>query len=107
MGQKIIEKEAIIAEYLAGEFTYVNLRLKYGIDYRVIHLWETKCQGKSKVEQPTPIKGRRSTNFSNRSKGFEIELRKAQLHNKILNAMIDIAEVQLKINIRKKSCTKR
>jgi len=35
------------------------------------------------------------------------ELRKAKLHNELLNAIIDIAEEQLKINIRKKSGTKR
>jgi UDP-glucose 6-dehydrogenase len=35
------------------------------------------------------------------------ELRKAKLHNKLLNAIIDIAEEQLKIDIRKKSGTKQ
>jgi UDP-glucose 6-dehydrogenase len=35
------------------------------------------------------------------------ELRKAKLHNKLLNAIIDIAEDQLKIDIRKKSGTKQ
>ena len=35
------------------------------------------------------------------------ELRKARLHNKLLNAMIDIAEEQLNIDIRKKSGTRR
>ena len=40
-------------------------------------------------------------------KQLQQELRKAQLHNKLLNAMIDIAEDQLKIDIRKKSGAKR
>jgi hypothetical protein len=35
------------------------------------------------------------------------ELRKVKLQNELLNAIIDIAEDQLKINIRKKSGTKR
>jgi len=35
------------------------------------------------------------------------ELRKAKLNNELLNAIIDIAEEQFKINIRKKSGTKR
>lgn len=34
-------------------------------------------------------------------------LRKAQLHNKLLNAIIGISEEQLKIDIRKKSGTKQ
>ena len=40
-------------------------------------------------------------------KQLQAALRKAQLHNKLLNAIIDIAEDQLKIDIRKKSGTKR
>jgi hypothetical protein len=40
-------------------------------------------------------------------KTLQEELRKAKLHNELLNAMIDIAEDQLKIDIRKKSGTKR
>ena len=40
-------------------------------------------------------------------KQLQEELRKAKLHNKLLNAIIDIAEEQLKIDIRKKSGTKQ
>ncbi len=40
-------------------------------------------------------------------KQLQEELRKVKLHNKLLNAMIDIAEDQLKIDIRKKSGTKQ
>ena len=48
-----------------------------------------------KEELPTDVKQLRE------------ELRKAKLHNKLLNAIIDIAEEQLKIDIRKKSGTKQ
>jgi len=54
---------------------------------------------KQKKEEEAPL--------SNEVKQLQQELRKAQLHNKLLNAMIDIAEDQLKIDIRKKSGTKR
>ena len=40
-------------------------------------------------------------------KQLQAALRKAELHNKLLNAIIDIAEEQLKIDIRKKSGAKR
>jgi len=40
------EKEAIIAEYLLGEESYRHLGLKHGIDFRLIHLWVTKFQGR-------------------------------------------------------------
>ncbi len=46
MGQKTIEKEAIIAEYLAGGTTYRKLEAKYGFDFRLIHSWVMKYQGK-------------------------------------------------------------
>jgi transposase-like protein len=108
MGQKEIEKEAIIAEYLVGETTYRKLESKYGIDFRVIHSWVMKYQGKNQkpsiVAKPKEVE---ETALPTDVKRLQAELRKAQLHNKLLNAMIDIAEDQLKIDIRKKSGTKR
>lgn len=110
MDTKGIDKEAIIAEYLIGETTYRKLAKKHGIDFRLIHSWVKKFQGKSlrkekplrsaplaQKEEPLPID----------VKKLQSELRKSQLHNKLLNAIIDIAEDQLKIDIRKKSGTKR
>jgi transposase-like protein len=106
----IQEQEAIIAEYLMGYSTYRELGNKHGVDFRRIHSWVTKFQGKSvrkikpkikpnddlpKEELPTDVKQ------------LQEELRKAKLHNKLLNAIIDIAEDQLKIDIRKKSGTKQ
>jgi len=104
------EQEAIIAEYLLGDTTYRRLGAKHGVDFRLIHYWATRFQGKPvrkvkpkikldddlpKEELPTDVKQLRE------------ELRKAKLHNKLLNAIIDIAEEQLKIDIRKKSGTKQ
>jgi transposase-like protein len=103
------EQEAIIAEYLLGENSYRQLGIKHGIDFRLIHCWVTKFKGKpvrkqkSKKEnknqsaEPLPIDVRQ----------LQEELRKSKLHVELLNTMIDIAEDQLKINIRKKSGTKR
>ncbi len=36
-GQRIVNKEAIIAEYLAGGITYRRLAEKHGIDFRTIN----------------------------------------------------------------------
>ena len=47
MDKKGIEKEAIIAEYLMGETTYRKLEKKYEVDYRIIHSWVMKYQGKN------------------------------------------------------------
>jgi transposase-like protein len=106
----IPEQEAIVAEYLMGDSTYRELGIKHGVDFRRIHMWVTRFQGKPvrrmkpknkpeadlpKEELPTDVKQ------------LQEELRKAKLHNKLLNAIIDIAEEQLKIDIRKKSGTKQ
>ena len=103
-----IEKEGIIAEYITGESSYRKLGTKYGIDFRLIHRWVMKYQGKvrtrSKQAKATPIE---EESLPREVKQLQASLRKAELHNKLLNAMIDIAEEQLKIDIRKKSGTKR
>ena len=47
-GQKRVNKEAIIAEYLAGGISYRSLGEKYGIDFRIINYWVLKYQGKGR-----------------------------------------------------------
>ncbi len=106
MKQKQQLKEAIIAEYLAGEITYRKLGEKYGVDFSMIHLWVMRYQGKMKIPKPA-IPEQLESKLPIEVKQLQAELRKAQLHNKLLNAMIDIAEEQLKIDIRKKSGTKQ
>ena len=108
MEKTIIEKEAIIAEYLTRKVSYRKLETKYGIDFRMIHSWVMKYQGKNKMPKSKAKKDQvDATPLSTEVKQLQRELRKEQLHNKLLNAMIDIAEEQLKINIRKKSGARR
>ncbi len=109
-GKTIQEREAIIAEYLMGETTYRKLETKYNIDFRIIHSWVRKFQGKpvSKEKSKKPHKqSEQQEQLPTDVKALQEELRKAKLHNKLLNAIIDIAEEQLKIDIRKKSGTKQ
>jgi transposase-like protein len=102
------EKEAIVAEYLLGELSYRSLGKKHGVDFRILHSWVKKFQG-------TPVVKSKKTNqkiiakevLSDDVKTLQEELRKAKLYNELLNTIIDIAEDQLKINIRKKSGTKQ
>ncbi|TAF44402.1 MAG: hypothetical protein EAZ64_06980 [Sphingobacteriales bacterium] len=108
MDKKIVEKEAIVAEYLTGNLSYRKIGIKYGIDFRLIHSWVMSYQGKKRKHSPKPKEQKEEeVPLSNEVKQLQQELRKVQLHNKLLNAMIDIAEEQLKIDIRKKSGTKR
>ena len=107
MDKKTIDKESIIAEYLTGTSTYRKIGIKYGVDFRIVHSWVMKYQGKTRNKILKPKKSQiEEPSLSNEVKQLQRELRKAQLHNKLLNTMIDIAEEQLKIDIRKKSGTK-
>lgn len=103
-------KEAIIAEYLAGGTSFRKLSAKYGIKHQTIHTWLQTFQGRRREKIKVnhfigrPKKSERSVSDV---KQLQQELVKAQLHNKLLNAMIDIAEEQLGVPIRKKSGAKQ
>ena len=104
------EQEAIIAEYLLGDTTYRKLGTKHGVDFRAIHHWVSRFQGKPVKKVNPKMKLNESLlkeELPTDVKQLQEELRKAKLHNKLLNAIIDIAEEQLKIDIRKKSGTKQ
>lgn len=115
MGKKLkclLDKEAIIAEYLLGDTTYRKLSGKYGVDFRIIHSWVTKYRGNplvvKKIKKVHPAnQPEEKEQLPTDVKQLQEELRKARLHNKLLNAIIDIAEDQLSIDIRKKSGTRR
>jgi transposase-like protein len=101
--KSIQEKEAIIAEYLLGETTYRALGQKHGVDFRLVHSWVTKFQGKPVGKQKEKSDKSIKSDVPTDVRQLQEELRKARLHNELLNAMIDIAEDELKISIRKKS----
>jgi len=112
MDRQNIKKEAIIAEYLAGGTTYRKLSAKYGITFQSIHQWVQAFQGKKRIKKVN-IKISPSVLVSEQEpvpyevKQLQAELRKERLYNKLLNTMIDLAEEQLGIGIRKKSGAKR
>lgn len=107
---KQFQKEAIIAEYLAGGTSFRKLSAKYGIKHQRIHGWVQAYQGRRKVKiKVNHFTGRSKKMDPSTSdvKKLQKELIKAELHNKLLNAMIDIAEDQLGVPIRKKSGAKQ
>jgi len=114
MIRQIMLKEAAVAEYLAGGVTYRELQAKYGFDYRNINRWVLEYQGKKRKPPKKPI----STSTKPKSnpvkspqvkeiERLEAEVRKARMENKLLNSMIDIAQEQLGVDIRKKHGAKR
>lgn len=109
------KRELIVAEYLEGEASYRELEMRYGIGSSTLHRWVTAAgleagRRKAKEEGGEPGgtgSGEAEENLAAEVRRLRGELRKAELHNKLLNAMIDIAEDQMGIPIRKKSGAKR
>lgn len=106
------QKEAIVAEYFLGGKSFRSLGKKHQVDFTTIHSWVMNFKGKKsfKAKASQSVANADSTDFpplSTEVKVLQDELRMAKLHNELLNAIIDIAEVELKIDIRKKSGTKR
>ena len=102
------KKEIVIAEYLSGGISYRKLGEKHGIDFRTINSWVMKYKGKERNRNSKiVVKNATVENVPADLVQLQKELSTALLHAKLLNAMIDIAEKELKIDIRKKSGTKR
>jgi transposase-like protein len=111
MGQED-KKAEVVGEYLAGGVTLRGLERKHGINFRSIHRWVKECEGAKGEEEAAKGKARRGlvvkeTELPSDVKRLRKELEEARLYNKLLNAMIDIAEEQFEIPIRKKSGAKR
>lgn len=92
-----------MAEYLLGEMSYRSLGRKYGVDFRTLHSWVSKYRGESVSKKKEKSVNQGRSELPADIKELQEELRKAKLKNKLLDAMIDIAEDELKISIRKKS----
>ena len=102
------KRELIIAEYLVGNTTYRKLEKKHGIDFRTIHSWVMKNKGKDyKKESKSILNVVDSPSDSKEVQRLKKELATSQLHAKLLNTIIDIAEKEFNIDIRKKSGTKQ
>ncbi|HYG16344.1 MAG TPA: hypothetical protein VEC12_11370 [Bacteroidia bacterium] len=106
-----LEKVSVVAEYLTKDVSFRELGQKYGVRYPTIHAWvqefksviqpvSKKEKGKRKDAVAPP--GELPTDIQQLQK----ELEMARLENQLLNAIINIAEEQLDIDIRKKSGTK-
>jgi transposase-like protein len=100
------EKASLVSEYLASQTSYRQFGEILGIDFRTLHSWVKKS---AKFPDTSHIldESLSEPDLPRDVKQLQLELRKAQLHNKLLNTMIDIAEKQLNIDIRKKSGTKQ
>jgi len=107
------KKEQIINEYLIGGISFRILGRKYGISRSTINRWVLEHQGficmrKSPRESITLLEMNKEPTEILPTAIVELQrqLDQERLHNKLLVAMIEIAEQELKIPIRKKYGTK-
>ena len=112
MGQEK-RKETIVAEYLGGGISLREMEAKYGINHRTIHRWvkEHRAGNGPEREAAERVGARLAAGEKDVSpteiKRLRRELEEARLYNKLLNTMIDIAEEQVGVVIRKKHGAKR
>jgi transposase-like protein len=105
MRQEKKRKEAV-EEYLKGGISLRELSVKHGIAAATIHRWVKA------YESGGGIAARRmrvevTKAMPDEVKRLQRELYEARLHTKLLETMIDIAENELGIPIRKKSGAKQ
>lgn len=113
-------KRKIAEEYLAGKFSYAVAAEEYGLAGKDVvkefvrwyrrnpYLEPMKKTEKTQADKSTgKAKGSSSTAESQRIKELEKELAAAKLKLAGLETLIDVAEQELNIDIRKKSDTKQ
>ena len=103
-------RDEVVAAYLSGGVTYRELEIRYGVNKSRSHRWVkgfTAPVGEMKPAGEERSAGERHVSAIAENKRLKEELRRAELHNKLLNSMIDIAEEQLGVDIRKKPGSKR
>jgi len=105
-------KFQVVQDYLGGNLTQKELMLKYNFRGKhCVNNWIRKF-GVEKTTSQLPMSKRVKSTESDPSKDLKIkqleeELKREQFKTKALNTMIDIAERELKVDIRKKSGAKR
>ena len=105
-------KFEVVQEYLSGGFTQQDLMDRYNIrGKQCINNWISKFGGCNPIPKRQMTKESKQPNKENflelKIKKLEEDLKREQLRTKALSTMIDIAERELKVDIRKKSGAKR
>ena len=105
-------KRSIVQKVLDGKIGQSAAQVKYGIKgHSAINKWIQKygyisqATMKSKTEKTEPVKSLQELEAENHRLRKELEME--QLRTRALNVMIDIAENQFKIPIRKKPGAKQ
>ncbi len=106
-------KFQVVQEYLNGELSQRSLMLKYNFGGKqCINNWIRKFGAEKSITLFPMAKILKQTinkdySLELKIKKLEEDLKREQLRTKALSTMIDIAERELKVDIRKKSGAKR
>lgn len=104
-------KSKIIADVEQGRLTEIEAQKKYNLTIKTIRTWVNKNRQEFSIfclpTKQEMAKNNRKASENNDTQSLQKALEEANLKIKALNTMIDIAEEQLKIDIRKKSGTKQ
>ncbi|MEO7539449.1 MAG: transposase [Pyrinomonadaceae bacterium] len=101
-----------VSEYLRGGTTLEKVGRRYGVSKVAVHHWvrehkSGKGPDQDAINQIAGILETREGAMPDDVGRLKRELREARLHTKLLEAMIDIAEEQMGIVIRKKPGAKQ
>ena len=113
-------RTAVVNEYLVGAGSSRELGKKYEVSCRSVSRWVraydwasrqealyTKVATLADMHQEDEIKKKAALDQAAEILELKKQLEAERLHNKLLTAMIDIAEEELKIPIRKKYGTRQ
>jgi transposase len=108
-------KRKLAQEYLSGRFSFAVAAEEYGLKnktvVRDIVKWYRKKYELAMTNESLPMKKAKPTpqdlKLEEENKRLKAELQMSKLKVEALETMIDIAEEQLKIDIRKKSGTQQ
>jgi transposase-like protein len=108
MGQekKRNKRVEVVEEYLKGGISLREMGKKHGINHRTIHRWVKACESGGGVDAGRMrVEAMRA--MPNDVRRLQRELYEARLHAKLLETMIDIAENEMGVVIRKKHGAKQ
>ena len=104
---EIISKDAIVAEYNTSDITLRELEAKYGYPYSSICHWVNGRNPSKKVIKKRRKQKKVAEVLTEDFMLLHKTLLKTQLHNKLLEEIIRLAEKQTGLDLRKKAGTKR
>jgi transposase len=107
MGQKDKIKRVVIEEYLTGKYSIRELARVYGMSRSSIHRWVKAAEEGGLVKEDdaggrTGLRLLKDEEAATEIKRLRAELKEAQLYNKLLNRMVDIAREDFGVDLRKK-----